>query len=178
VAIAARRARRRYGQLQSLVRGLRYRLVIPVFRSRHPPEFTAGGVANGVFWALTPSVGFQSLAILGTWFVARTVMKRRSSLIQAYIWAWINNPLTMIPMYYLFYLTGSWLIGQGDVHGYAAFAAVWDASSNVPWLDRIATLGRAIGLPTALGSLPYAFAGALVSYRWAMRALQRRRTRR
>ena len=133
-------------------------------------------MANGVFCALTPSVGIQSLAILGTWFVARTALKRESSLIQAYIWAWINNPLTMIPMYYVFYLTGSWLIGHADgVHDYSAFAAVWDASSDVPWLDRIATLGREVGLPTALGSLPYATVGAILSYRWAVRALRARR---
>ena len=162
-----------------MLRGLRYRFVIPVFRSPHPPEFTAGGVANGVFWALTPSVGIQSLAILATWFVAKTALKRDSSLIQAFIWAWINNPLTMIPMYYLFYVTGSWLIGQGsDAQGYSAFASVWDASSSVPWFDRFASLGRAIGVPTILGSIPYAVVGGLVSYRWALRVVLKRKARR
>ena len=179
VATAARRIRRRHSQLQSLLRALRYRLVIPVFRSPHPPEYTAGGVANGVFWALTPSVGIQSLAIIATWFVARTLLKRDSSLIQAFIWAWINNPLTMIPMYHLFYVTGSWLIGQSAVaQGYAAFASVWDASSTVPWLDRFTSLGRAVGVPTVLGSIPYAVAGGLVSYRWASRIVRRRKARR
>jgi uncharacterized protein (DUF2062 family) len=178
VATAARKLRRRHGQLQSLIRAARYRFLIPVFRSPHPPEFTAGGVANGVFWALTPSVGFQSVAILATWFIARTALQRDSSLLQAFIWAWINNPLTMIPMYYAFYVTGLFLLGQsGESEGYAAFAAVWDSSSNAPWFDRIATVGRAIGLPTAVGSLPYAVAGGLASYRWALRLVRRRKER-
>ena len=160
------------------MRALRYRLIIPVFRSPHPPEFTAGGVANGVFWALTPSVGIQSVAILATWFIARTALQRDSSLLQAFIWAWINNPLTMIPMYYAFYVTGLWLLGQGgESEGYAAFASVWDASSNVPWFERLASLGRAIGVPTALGCIPYAVVGGLVSYHWALRVVRRRRQR-
>jgi uncharacterized protein (DUF2062 family) len=178
VATAARRVRRCHGQIQSLIRAARYRFVIPIFRSRHPPEFTAGGVANGVFWALTPSVGIQSLAILASWFVARTALRRDSSLLQAFIWAWINNPLTMIPMYYIFYVTGLLLLGQGgESTGYAVFASVWDASSSVPWFDRLASIGRAIGVPTVLGSLPYAVAGGLISYRWALRMVRRRRER-
>jgi uncharacterized protein len=160
------------------MRALRYRLIIPVFRSPHPPEFTAGGVANGVFWALTPSVGIQSVAILATWFIARTALQRDSSLLQAFIWAWINNPLTMIPMYYAFYVTGLWLLGQGgESEGYAAFASVWDASSNVPWFDRLASLGRAVGVPTTLGSIPYAVVGGAVSYQWALRVVRRRKER-
>jgi len=178
VATAARRVRRRHGQLQSLIRAVRYRFVIPVSRSPHPPEFTAGGVANGVFWALTPSIGFQSVAILATWFIARTALRRDSSLLQAYIWAWLNNPLTMIPMYYAFYLTGLFLLGQGgESEGYAAFASVWDASSNVPWFDRVASVSRAVALPTALGCLPYAAVGGLVSYRWALRVVRSRKER-
>ena len=71
VKIQAVRSRRPRGWWASMRRMVRYRLVIPVFRSAQSPEFTARGVANGVFWGLTPTVGLQTLEILGTWFVAR-----------------------------------------------------------------------------------------------------------
>ena len=67
--------RRRRTQWQALLRGLRYRLVIPVFRTTRSPEFTARGVANGVFWGLTPTVGLQTLTIAAVWFVGRTVFR-------------------------------------------------------------------------------------------------------
>ena len=98
--------RRRRTQWRALLRGLRYRLVIPVFRSTHSAEYTARGVANGVFWGLTPTVGLQTLEITAVWFVGKTLFERNSSLLQAYIWVWVNNPLTMVPMYYAFYVTG------------------------------------------------------------------------
>ena len=62
--------------MQSLLRGLRYRLVIPVFRSPHSPEYTARGVANGVFWGLTPTVGLQTIEIVATWLIAQRVRAR------------------------------------------------------------------------------------------------------
>jgi uncharacterized protein (DUF2062 family) len=169
------RARRVRGQIEKLRRVLRYRLVIPVFRSRHTPEYTARGVANGVFWGLTPSVGVQTIEILGTWLIGRSLFGKDSSLLQALIWVWVNNPVTMIPMYYVFYLTGLWLLGKsGSVEGYDSFVALWDANSTTSWVDRVTALARSIGAPMALGSLPYAAVGSALSYRWAVRVVRRR----
>ena len=84
-------------------------MIIPVFRSPHSPEFTARGVANGVFWAFTPTIGLQTAEILATWFVGKRILHKDSSLVQAMVWVWINNPLTMVPMYYTFYVTGSYV---------------------------------------------------------------------
>jgi uncharacterized protein (DUF2062 family) len=75
-------------------------------------------------------------------------------------------------------VTGQWLLGHGgESEGYAAFASIWDAKSNVPWFDRLASLGREIGVPTALGSIPYALVGGLVSYQWALHVVRRRKQR-
>jgi uncharacterized protein (DUF2062 family) len=172
------RPRRARGLWASLRRLIRYRLMIPVFRSAHSPEYTARGVANGVFWGLTPTVGLQTLEIIATWFVGRRVFRRDSSLLQALIWVWVNNPVTMIPMYYAFYVTGLWMIGQGGRgHGYEAFVAVFTANAALSWWARLAALVQAIGVPIFAGCLPYAVAGAAIAHRWAIGVVRRRRLR-
>lgn len=156
---------------------MRYRLIIPVFRSPHPPAYTARGVANGVFWGLTPTVGLQTFEILGTWLVARRVLHRDSSLLQAMVWVWVNNPLTMVPLYYAFYLTGLWLIGDiGAATGYDAFAAILD-NRDGRRVERMVALVGGIGVPLMVGCLPYALAGAALSYRWALRVAVVRKAR-
>jgi uncharacterized protein len=177
--VTAQRARRqRRGRLASLGRWLRYRLVIPVFRSPHAAEYTARGVANGVFWGLTPTLGLQTSEIVATWFVAKKVFRRDSSLVQALIWVWVNNPVTMVPMFYVFYVTGLWMLGdRTSATGYAAFVALWDSTAQTGWLGRMRTVATSIGAPMLLGALPYAAAGSALSYRWAVTVIRRRHRR-
>jgi uncharacterized protein (DUF2062 family) len=160
--------------LAGVRRWLRYRLIIPVFRSRHSPEYTARGVANGVFWGLTPTVGLQTFEIVATWFLARKALRADSSLVQALIWVWVNNPLTMVPMYFTFYLTGLWLTGQTGL-GYESFASL--VNGEGPWSDRVVTMAAAVGVPTLIGCVPFAVVGGALSYRWALAVVRRRRLR-
>lgn len=147
-----------------------------MFRSTHSAEHTARGVANGVFWGLTPTIGLQTLEIVATWIVWRKVLRKDSSLLQALIWVWVNNPVTMIPMYYAFYVTGVWLIGgSGLAGGYATFADLWTANTEAGWVVRVAAILRAIGVPLIIGCIPYASVGSTLSYRWALRVVRRRR---
>lgn len=158
-------------------RYLRHRLIVPLFRSPHPPAYTARGVANGVFWGLTPTVGLQSLEILATWVVARRVFGKESSVLQAMIWVWVNNPITMIPLYYAFYVTGLWLLADpASATGYAAFAALWNGSAD-GWLAHTVTLARAVGGAMLIGCVPFAIAGAALSYAWALRVVAARQQR-
>ena len=171
------RQRRSHGAIARVRRWLRFRLVIPVFRSQHSPEFTARGVANGVFWGLTPTVGLQTIEIVATWFVGKKLLRADSSLVQALIWVWVNNPLTMVPMYYGFYVTGLWLTGRsGTATGYGAFLDMW-TRADLGWLERMTTTAAAVAVPTAIGCLPYAVAGSAGSYWWAVRVVRRRRHR-
>lgn len=170
--------RRRRTQLQGLLRSLRYRLVIPVFRSPHSPEYTARGVANGVFWGLTPTVGLQTIEIGAAWLVGRKLFGLDSSLLQAYIWAWVNNPVTMIPLYYTYYVTGLWLLGDSTAStGYAGFVDVWTSATALGWWTGFVAILRAIGEPLFLGSVPYVGVGTLLAYRWSVRVLRRRHQR-
>jgi uncharacterized protein len=162
----------------ALARWIRYRLIIPVFRSPHPIEYTARGVANGVFWGLTPTIGLQTAEIVATWFIARRILRKDSSLVQALIWVWVNNPVTMLPMFYAFYVTGLLLRGDwSSPTGYATFVALWESTGQDGWLGRVSAVAATIGWPMLLGSLPYAVLGSTVSYYWAARVIRRRRDR-
>jgi uncharacterized protein len=131
-----------------------------------------------VFWGLTPTIGLQTVEITATWLIARRLFAKDSSLLQAFIWVWVNNPLTVVPMYYAFYVTGLWLTGQGDQsRGYAAFEDLL-AGGEQPWLTRVTALMAAVGVPLLIGSVPYATLGALASYTWAKAIVMRRRDRR
>jgi len=126
---------------------------------------------------LTPTLGLQILGIGATWFVGKR-LRMDSSLVQALIWVWVNNPITMIPMYYLFYLTGLWLTGGSpDATGYDTFFSLFNRS-DLDWTARAMTAARAVGLPMLLGSLPYATIGGILSYGAAVRVLRRRLRRR
>jgi uncharacterized protein (DUF2062 family) len=160
-------------------RFLRLRLLIPMVRSPHPPEYTARGVAIGVFWGVTPFLGLQTLFMLATWQAMKHLLRKDASIVQALVWAWINNPLTMIPMYYAFYLTGLRLMGHAvPFGGYEAFAALWAESARAPtMLDGAELIAREVGLPLVAGSAPFALVGSWVAYVWALRVVRRRRRR-
>lgn len=158
-------SRRSSAALRSIRRWIRYRLIVPVFRSPHSAAHTARGVANGVFWGLTPTVGLQTIEILASWLVLKRVFRKDSSLVQAMVWVWVNNPLTVVPMYYAFYVTGLWLTGRRGVSlDYASFTISGLSLTNV-------------GVPLLLGCVPYAVGGACLSYFWATSVVRRRQQR-
>jgi uncharacterized protein (DUF2062 family) len=169
------------GAWERLRRLVRYRLVVPMLRSRHAPEHTARGIGMGVFWGLTPTVGFQTPLMLGVWAGARSLFGWHSSLVQTAAWAWVNNPITIVPLYYLYYVTGQVLLGRwADMAGYAAFAGVWSTAmdGSMPVLERAMTAWGVVGWPTLLGCVPWSVAGGLVSYRWSLGFLRRREAKR
>ena len=58
-------ARRHHGIWTGLPRLIRYRLIVPLKRSRHAPEHLARGSLIGLIWAFTPSIGVRmSLVVL------------------------------------------------------------------------------------------------------------------
>jgi uncharacterized protein (DUF2062 family) len=152
-------------------------LIVPVFRSPHTAAYTARGVANGVFWGFTPTIGLQTFEILGTWLIAKKVFGRDSSLVQAMVWVWVNNPLTVAPMYYAFYLTGLWMLGQTEsAAGYDAFGNLL-SDDGTGWYVRLSRIAESMGLPLLIGCVPYAAGGAAVSYYWSRSIVSRRKAR-
>lgn len=184
--MSARDDRPRVALLRRLQRVARYRLVMPLLRAKHSPRYTARGVAVGMLVALTPTVGVQMPIVFAIWLLIRTFYRRWDfNLLVGAAWTWVTNVLTVPPVYYVFYLTGRVMLGryQADF-GYARFAADLHASlsGNVGWLDALwvytSELFRRFGLPMFVGSIPWALAGAWLSYWWSLRFMERRRRQR
>ncbi len=175
-----------------LERAFRFRLIVPMLRSRHAPEYTARGVMVGLLWAFTPSVGFQMPLVLGTWLVCARLLKWDFSLIQGLAWTWVTNAFTALPCYYVFFLTGQFLLGHwSDLSGYQSFIRLFHSafSDEMTLVQSAKAISRILlldwGVAMSLGSLPWAALMGWLGYRLSLRfviayreARARRMTRR
>lgn len=81
------------------------------------------------------------------------------------VWVWVNNPITVLPMYYAFYVTGLWMTGRpGVAVDYSSFSISGLSITNV-------------GVPMLVGCIPYAVAASALGYRWALTVVRRRQER-
>lgn len=172
------------GPWERMQRLSRLKLLIPLKRSPHSPEYSARSVAVGMFWAMTPLVGVQMYLCLMTWLVCRPFRKLRHSLVISCAWTWVTNVFTMLPVYYGFYATGQVMTGHwDDITGYGAFHNAWQASfaaSNTFWegvAELVVLLAKDLGCAMLIGCLPYAIGGAWVSYYLSLKYVRRRRRR-
>ena len=171
----------------------RYRLVIPLKRSRHPPDYVARSVSTGLFWAMTPTVGIQMAMVLVHWLVARKFVRWDFNLIHAWAWTWVTNVATVLPVYYAFYVTGQLFLGEwNDLTGYYGFRELWNQSIAAAdarihangvtdgmgyyivdffesaWAYFVIIM-RNWGVPMLIGCSPYAIVSAWLGYSWSMR---------
>jgi hypothetical protein len=166
---------RRFAPWQRLGRLAHYRLLIPLRRSRHPPEYAARAVAIGLFWAFTPLIGIQMYLVLGTWLILRRFRNCDFHPLIGVAWTWVTNVFTMWPVYYVFYVTGKLFLGDWDAPlGYqAVIAELRNAFAIEDDLLHSLTAGFALlakehGGPMFLGCVPYAFGFAWLGYRWSL----------
>tara|TARA_B100000459_G_scaffold133375_1_gene88555 strand:- start:231 stop:860 length:630 start_codon:yes stop_codon:yes gene_type:complete len=175
---------RKFSLWQRFLRMLRYRLVIPLKRSRHEPEHTARGVMVGVAWAMTPTVGIQMPIVFANWIVIRKFFGWDFHLVNGLAWTWISNVLTLPPLYYLFFLTGQLLLGRtGDLAGYGVFLSLIDGWQNVSLSDLGTTAGwfgtilTGPGASMMIGCVPWAILSGWISYVWSLAFVRRYRAR-
>jgi uncharacterized protein len=90
----------------------------PFISSRNPPWFDARGVAVGLFVGLGIPVGTQMmmLGLLRLLFKFNTIV--------AFACTWVNNPITLIPMYYGYYCLGSLMLGRHGIMSAEDFQAL------------------------------------------------------
>lgn len=177
--IPARRAApaRKAGWLNGLSRMIRYRLHIPMKRSIHSPNFIARGVMVGTVWACTPLFGLHMLGAFLTWLVTNKLFRWNFSLVNALAWTWTTNVFTVIPCYYLFYLTGQLMLGRFSLgheagQGFEAISAQIDAADNLGLWDIVVawfnSLLSNVGAPLAVGWIPWAILCGWVAYRLSL----------
>lgn len=168
--------RRPAGLWHRLQRAVRFRLIVPIMRSRHSPEHTARGVMVGLICACLPSpVGQMGLAFLA-WILARRVFNWDFSLIQGVAWTWTTNVFTAAPVYYVFFLTGQILLGRwDDLSGYGTFVQAFTAtiSSEAGFFAALVALGKLVvlewGVAMWVGSIPWAAFFGWLGYRISLR---------
>lgn len=167
--------KRKSGFIKRLKRVARYRLHIPIMRSRQPAHYVARGVMVGMFWAMTPFFGLHMALVFITWLFTRRLFKWDFSLVNGLAWTWTTNFLTILPAFYLFYLTGQILLGSiSDPLGYDAFKSVFvsaeqgatDDPASTGW--HLSNLWTAFGAPLFLGSALWSVFTAWASYHLAL----------
>jgi hypothetical protein len=174
-----RRSGDRFGLWDRLARLAKLRLLVPLQRSRHRPEYSARGTAIGLAMACTPAVGIHMLLVFVLWLMARRLFRWDFSLILGLAWTWACNVFTLLPSYYLFYATGRVLLGHwDDISGYGRFRMLWHGIFNPDQTiaDRLAALFEVLvrdwGLAMWVGCLPWSMLVALLGYWWSLRFIQ------
>lgn len=164
-------------------RMVRYRLIIPILRSPHSPEYKARGVAVGLAWAMTPLIGIQMWLVLMTWLVAKKC-KWSFSLPLGIAWTWITNVVTMIPCYYIFYVTGQLMRWRVDsISGYNHLAAairqifMSDLGFVEEWTQFFGFIVKDLGISMAVGCLPWAVVFSVIGYKLTLKFEQARMAR-
>jgi hypothetical protein len=154
----------------------KFRLVVPLMRSRHTPEYSAAGTAIGLAWAMTPTVGIQMPLVLVTWLISRGVFRRDFSLLLGLAWTWVTNVFTALPVYYLFYVTGRYMLGRWDqVSGYERFIRLWrgffrdDQTLEQQMAAMFDMFVRDWGLAMWVGCIPWSALTAFLGYRWSLK---------
>lgn len=162
--------------------------MIPLVRSRQPPENAARSVAVGLLWAFTPTFGVQMAFVCVHWYVARVFFRRDFNVVVAMAWTWITNVFTVAPTYYAFFVAGQILLGRwGDLSGYRGFQEfrrtalgeiAGDPASFEAWRTYVSVVAEGWGLAMLVGSAPFAALAYVAGYRWALRVTLRWRARR
>jgi len=159
-----------------LARAVKFRLVVPLMRSRHTPEYSARGTAIGLAWAMTPTVGIQMPLVLVTWLIARRFPRWDFSLILGLAWTWVTNVFTALPCYYLFYVTGRTMLGRWDEDsGYERFLDLWhgffrdDQTLDQQVAAMFDVLVRDWGIAMWVGCIPWSALLAFLGYRWSLK---------
>lgn len=157
---------KRHSWFENIKRLIKKQLVVPILRSPHPPEHTALGVAIGTMWAMTPLVGIQMWLVSMTWFFYKKVLKKSFSLPLGLAFTWLTNVFTMIPMYYVFYVTGQMIMGHWDsISGYSHLHTILhetfmsDLGFVEEWLLFFKLLLEDWGLAMIIGCLPWMVIG-------------------
>ena len=135
----------------------------------------------GIAWSMTPTVGIQMPIVLVNWYIARKLFKWEFHLLNGLAWTWVSNVFTLLPLYYLFFLTGQIMLARfDDISGYERvlnFVNLLEETklTNLPIiiLESWYIYGSML-----LGCVPWAILSGWVSYIWCLAFVRQYRARR
>lgn len=153
---------KRPGFLRSIWSVIHQRIIEPFVLSQTPPWFDARGAALGLLVGMGFPLGIQwvSLGLLRLVF--------RFNMVLALALTWVNNPFTVAPMYYGYYLLGSTLIGSPADVTLETFtlltAPVFEAENFSDSLSGLAETGVDILLRWAIGATVVGLSSGALGY--------------
>ena len=112
-------------------------------------ESLSCGLAVGLFFGLTPTVGFQTPLLLAS------CLMLNANFPIAYVSTWISNPFTVAPLYLAFNWLGGLIIGP--------VALSEQTSSAYPWLAVLLEEGLQMTAGSLMLALPTATLGYLLA---------------
>lgn len=124
------------------------------------PHAIALGVAIGLFFGLTPTVGIQTLFILATVALTRRLFYFNAAAAMAA--TYVSNPITMVPLYYFWYRLGAVFIGGNATSEQLEMLVSFNGFAE--WWQAMRTVGMEIGAPMFLGAFITAPIGAAIAY--------------
>jgi hypothetical protein len=135
------------------------------------PHRIAMGVAIGLFIAWTPTVGFHIVLALAL------ALLLRANKIAALVSIWINNPITMIPMFYSGYVLGkvssNVFTGTGELtraqmfdlfHQFDALGSVFTNFHRPEFWRAILDMLLKVGLDLWIGCVIIGIVSAVIGY--------------
>jgi len=127
------------------------------------PKDIARGIAIGVFIAMTPTVGIQMITIA----VACTIF--HGNRLAGVAMAWISNPLTIVPIYWLDYVIGSFilrapLIGKSEIAKLVELKSTSMFGMFFEFLGNLGTMTVDLAGPMFLGGVIVGIVCAMPSY--------------
>ena len=156
-----------------------------MLRAWHAPEYAARGTMIGLVLAFTPTSGLHTTLAVAFWVLASRFGRWQFSLMLALAWTWVANVFTILPIYYLLYVTGQIMLGRfSDLSGYAAFADLWHtlhSGDHTLWQDAVLMARMMLedwGLAMCLGSIPWAALAGTLGYRASLNFIHAYRHRR
>lgn len=156
------------------------KLIEPLIRSKKPPIYKARGVAVGLAWAMTPLVGIQMFLVTFTWGVLKK-FKWHFSLPLALAWTWITNVATLVPVYYVFYITGQLMRGNfDDITGYDALKDLIARIflSEEPFMKQMEAFCELLfidwGVSMFIGCIPWVIISGFLGYHLTLKFIQKK----
>ena len=164
-----------------LSRIIHEKLLEPLRRSKHPPEYTARGVFFGLLVAMTPTVGVQMPIVFVIWLLIRRIRPTWDfNMVVALAWTWVTNVVTAPFLYYLYIVTGRILLGRWeDMQGFDIFRERLAATlpKDAGWLEAawsyVVNLFDIFGIPMFVGCAPWMVLGSWAGYVWSLGLLRR-----
>ncbi len=141
---------------------LKRAFIDPITRTVNPPWYDARGIAIGLFVGIGVPLGLHMVSLALLRFALRY------NVVVAFAFTFVNNPITLIPMYYGFYWWGSHLTGTPPAMTIHDFRHLMDPIIQAPnfWeaVQRFMSLGVDLLFKWAVGAMLFAGIVSVTSY--------------